>query len=591
MNMTTPFLRSLWSISTLLILLTPCLAQVDSREKAKKEEERKQELKRKTYALVDDIAIGALSIKLPENQSFILAEAADLLWDRDEKRARNLFWDAFNAISLMTPQANGVVDKKKAQSAFFQTYGLRRELLLRVAQRDGDLAMDMMRSVPPLPPEFIPAGYLPDLEQEIGAQAAARDPKRAFQIAHASLAKGLSYTQINLLWRLNALDRELGLKFAGELIDKIQTKNMSIDRVASHLAVGLLTSSRRSSTAAVIDNHTEPGPVQWRPLDLSREQKRQLVEMITNAALALGAKGELLYDVSDVMQEIEELAPERAGPLEKKLAAFNQTLNKEQSNWQQYNSLIRKGTPEEIVAAAQNADNDQRRMLQQQAIVIAVMRKRADSLREYIVNEIKDDSARKELLDSLDQEAISAAANRGNAEELQKLISQVRLKEERARAMAEMAVLLEKKNEHEEALKLLAEAETLIKNDFSSETQTNALLALVVAYALVDPSKAFPILEAAMERANDQISKAVLLDKIVKTGAIKKGEIILQNSGVSLDLIMFKHGKGLAALAEADFDRTKGIADRLERNELRLMARLTMAKLLLLHNTQSNTRK
>jgi hypothetical protein len=148
--------------------------------------------------------------------------------------------------------------------------------------------------------------------------------------------------------------------------------------------------------------------------------------------------------------------------------------------------------------------------------------------------------------------------------------------------MAEMALMLEKKGEHDEALKLLDEAQTLIKNDFSSDTQTNALLALVCAYALVEPARSFAIMEASIDRANDQISKLMLLDKVVRTGTVKKGEIILQNSGgISMDFMMFKYGKSVITLAKADFDRTKGLADRVARNELRIMARLMLAHVLL----------
>ena len=50
---------------------------------------------------------------------------------------------------------------------------------------------------------------------------------------------------------------------------------------------------------------------------------------------------------------------------------------------------------------------------------------------------------------------------------------------------------------------------------------------------------------------------------------------------------MFKYGKAIAALASADFDRTKAAADRFERNELRLMVRLLLAQALLRSDDQA----
>ena len=147
--------------------------------------------------------------------------------------------------------------------------------------------------------------------------------------------------------------------------------------------------------------------------------------------------------------------------------------------------------------------------------------------------------------------------------------------------MAEIAIVLEKKGNHDEALKLLDEAQTFIKTDLSSETQTDALLALITAYALVEPGRAFGIIERTIDQANDELAKVLLLDKIVKSGATKKGEIKLRDGGMmQVDFAVFRYGKSVAALANVDFDRTKAAADRFERNELRLMMRLLLAQAL-----------
>ncbi len=578
MKMKLPVVRSFLFLLMLLVFSASSLAQSDDKEKVKKEAERKQELQRKSYVLVDEIATGALSLKLPENRAFVLAESADLMWERDEKRARNLFWDALNTLTLVTVPASNEPEAKKNLKSFLAGFGLRRELILKVARRDPELALDLLRSLQAPPPELLRASYLPDLEQEIAAEAATRDPKRAFQIARESLAKGLTFSVFNLLLRLHDLDTELGSRFAGELIDKLQTKNIATDIVASRLAMELLVSSRTPIEPAGDDTYRGEAS----PLQLGREQRRQLVDMLANSALGLSANNNLLYSIKELMPEFEEFAPDRVPLLQKKFAVLNETLTKEQKGWQQFNSLARNGTPEELLAASQEINSEHRPWLQQQAIVSAVLRKRADSLREYINAEIEDEGTRKSLIDTLDTEQINSAINKGNVDELRKVLAMTRRKEERARAMAEMALLLEKKGEHDEALKLLDEAQTLIKSDFSSDTQTNALLALVCAYALVEPARAFAIMEGAIDRANDQISKLMLLDKVVRTGTVKKGEFILQNSGgISMDFVMFRYGKSVSILAKTDFDRTKGLADRLGRNELRMMARLMLAQSLL----------
>jgi hypothetical protein len=148
--------------------------------------------------------------------------------------------------------------------------------------------------------------------------------------------------------------------------------------------------------------------------------------------------------------------------------------------------------------------------------------------------------------------------------------------------MAEIAMMLEKKGKHDDALKLLDEAQTLVKLDLTSQSQSEALLAVLLADALIDPDRAFTAIEPIIDRANDNLGKLLLLDKLIKSGFVKDGEIKLQRPGIiSMDFAIFKYGKGVVALANADFNRTKSLTDRLQRNELRVMARLLMVQSLM----------
>jgi hypothetical protein len=591
--------RTVISASLVCILLaflcTPqAYAQVSEKEKKEQEQEKKLQLEKKTYALLEETANGAPGLKLTENRFFILTTAADLIWDRDQTRARGLFWDALNALSLMAPPAKSqtnppgskAVLKAEEQGRYLQLFSLRQDLLRRVALRDPQLALDMLRhSRQPLP-DVNSDFNLPDdreLEQQIASEAAGNDPERALALARESLTKGLSFQLFELLYRLNQKDSKLGTKFAGNIIEKLRAANLSTDVYGARIAISLLNFSRQPMYMP----ERTPHAAQFRQLKLDEEQRRELTELITNAALTEPANPSLLYDLSEVMAEIERFTPERIPLIQRKLAAFTQTLNKEQRISQAYNSLFRHGTPEEMLKLANQAGDD-REWMQQQAVVLAVMRGRADAVREFARNEIDDEGRRRKLLDQLDTEQIDYAVAKGNEDELRRLMPQVRRKEERARAMVQIALVMEKKGNHDEALKLLDEAQTMIKTDLFSDARTNALLALITVYAQVEPTKAFGLVEGVIDRANGDVAKAVFLDKIVKSGVVKSGEIRLQNSGViPIDFAVFKFGQGITALANADFERTKAAADRFERPELRLMARLMLAQALLRGNPEA----
>ena len=594
----------------LFALLTPAkdLAQDGEKDKAQKQIEKRQELERKTLAMLDEVATQALSLRLPENRSFVLAAAADLLWTHDEKRARNLFWDALN--SLTSPNNPTTADAKdpakdaagkdasakdstakdsiakrsaneKAQdlNQYYAAFSLRHEFLLKVARHDPQLALDMLRATRLPTPDNLNAGYaLPDerdLEQEIANQTAARDPAHALQLARESVAKGLTYQAYGVLLQLNQNNPEAALEFAGDLIGKIQTANVLTDDTACGMALMLLRASRPAPAAAENTAFLSGGQIK-----LSDDQRRTLVDVLIDAAESVSANSNLLVGLMEVLPDIEHVAPDRAEKVKTKLAT--RVLTKEQKEWAQLDSLFSKGTPEDLVRAGVGASDEARKNFYQAAAAKAVMNGKAEALREFIKSEVKDESQRSSLNDLLDAHQMNLSLNRGDVEEMEKLLPSIRQKEKRAVMMAEIAIMLEKKGRHDEALKLLDEAQPLVKLDLTSQAQSDALLAVLLADAIADPDRAFAAIEPVVDRANDNLGKLLLLDKLIKTGFVKDGEIKLQQPGViSLDFAIFKYGKGVVALANADFNRTKALTDRLQRNELRVMARLLLVQALL----------
>ncbi|HEX6285686.1 MAG TPA: hypothetical protein VFZ71_12460, partial [Pyrinomonadaceae bacterium] len=550
-----------------------------------KEIEQRQEFERRTLALLNEVASAAWSLKLPENRIFVMTSAAELLWGFDEKRARNLYWEAINSLNLVVPPARRASEslskeeRLKIQQALVAVYELRRNTLRRVARRDPQLAFEMLRATRQVVLRESKSQFFPpddrQLEQDIAREVAAHDPARALQLARESLAKGFTLELLNLIGQLTQKDPEKASEFAGDVISKLRMTNVAADFRASTIAVRLLQYSR-------MPDPTVPGAsLRSTPqmIRLTDDQRRDLVEVVTNAALNASANSNLLFDVSRVMPEIQQFFPERRAPLEQKRAAFDATLSKEQRHENTLNDLVRRGIPEEIVRGAASESEGTRLALYRQAAISAVARGTTESFRDLVSKEIKDEDEQRKVIDLLDAEQISLAARHKKIDELRELLPKIRLKEERARAMIAMALILKENGEDAEAAALLDEAAPLIKANLSSESQTNALLSLLAAYALIDPPKAFALAERTVDQANDQISLLMLLDRVVKSGAVKKSEIILDQAGIMpLDILVFRYGKGVAALAKVDFGRTRALADRFERPELRLMARLMIVK-------------
>ncbi|HMH42995.1 MAG TPA: hypothetical protein VK557_05895 [Pyrinomonadaceae bacterium] len=597
---------SLISILLPLIIITTAppqaAAQVDEKEKAEKELAKRQELEKKALRLLDETVGAAWSLKLPENRFYVLTKAADLVWPHDEKRARSLFWEALNSLNLpgnqavdgtapKNPPANDTAkpsptktptkEQAEALNQYYATLQTRREFLRKVAQRDPQLALDMLHASRPLLPRQIAGMFQSaddiDLEQEITYAAAANDPTRALQIAHESMAKGLTFQILSFLDQVLQKDEHAGSQLAGEIISKLNTENFNTS-AAPYIAMQLLQLSR---TGGAVLRASLSLDSSFKRLKLDDDQKQELVNMLTDAALSVTKPQDILLNIRFVMPEIEQYAPDRAAKLKVQIAEFDRTLPQAQRDWNNFNAMFENATPEEMIKSANKVAGDQRARLFYSAAAKAVARGETDRYRELINSQIENEDERTTALDSLNTEQMYYDFSQGKADDLEKLFPLIRAKEQRVMAMTQLAVMLEKKGQHDEAVTLLDDARALVKVDLTNEKESNALLAVMLGYSLVDSPKAFAMIEPIIDRTNEDVSKLVLLDKIVKSGAIKNGEIIMNQPRIPIDFAMLQYSPGVAALGKADFDRTRALADRFQRNELRIVARLLLAQAIL----------
>src|SRR5260370_18295407 len=68
---------------------------------AEEQEKQKSELDKKAYRLLDQVIDEAQSLKLVENRVRVQINAADLLWDHNQARARSLFSLAAEGVTEM----------------------------------------------------------------------------------------------------------------------------------------------------------------------------------------------------------------------------------------------------------------------------------------------------------------------------------------------------------------------------------------------------------------------------------------------------------------------------------------------------------
>lgn len=586
-----PTLRSL--TLCLLMLSTTAAAQLPPSQPVKQEsvEEKakaRKELERKALVLLDETLEGAQVLKLAENRAALRVQAGDLLWTRDEKRARALFRDA--AADLATMKAG---DANRPDRSYWMATQLRSQMLYTVAARDGQLALELLRESRPASEDGSNAASGdPDmelrLEQSLTALAAENDPKAALRLAEESLSKGVTYGVLGLLERLRHKDAEAATKLAGKIVERLRGETLGGSGheawmvAASLLRIVLLPPSNELLYFGMPSHPTRPAE-KPKPLVMEDSDLRELADMVAAAALkdsaANGAYG-MMMTIRPLIPELEKRVPARAAQLRLKLAEMDKVMDPRAKMWSQYDTLMSK-PPEAILEEAAKSPAEMREHLYSAAAMKLFKAGEVERARAVVTESMRG-QGRDQMLALLEQAEVARAVEKGNTDEARGVVSRIKSKERRASALAELALAYAAKGDRKTAGGLLEEARSLIDRQPDNEREVQALLEVARGYALVEPSKTFEMIDPLIDQANDMMSAAALLEKFGAGGGMfRKGEMVLAPGMGELGGMYARYVKALAELSRVDFDRTRQTADRFNRDEARLMARLIVARSIL----------
>ena len=573
----------------LLLLSATAAAQLPQAKQESEEEKAKarKELERKALALLDETLEGTQVLKLAENRASVRVQAADLLWPRDEKRARALFRDAATDLAAMKSG-----DPKRGDQTDWMAAQLRSQLLYTVAARDAQLALELLRESRPVSEDGsnTPTGD-PNMElrmeQSLTALAAESDPKAAMRLAEESLSKGVTYGVLGLLDRLRYKDAEAATKLAGKIVEKLRGETLGGGRESWMVAAALLRSVLlpQSGERLYYGLPAPPAraPEKPKPLVMEDSDLRELADLVAAAALkdssVNGAYGMMMM-IRPLLPELEKRVPARAAQLRLKLAEMDKMLDPSTKAWTQYESILSK-PPEGILEEAAKAPAETRGQLYMAAASKLFNAGEVEKARA-IANENLRGQERDQLLAFLDNAEVARAVEKGNTDDARAVVSRIKSKERRASALAQLALAYAAKGDKKTAGGLLEEARSLLDRQPDNEREVEALLEVARGYALVEPAKTFELLDPLIDQANDMMSAAALLEKFGAGGGMfRKGEMVLGPGMGELGGMYARYVKALAELSRVDFDRTRQTADRFNRDEARLMARLIVARSIL----------
>lgn len=232
-------------------------------------EKQKEEWTKNAYRLLDQVVDEAQSLKLAENRIRIEINAADMLWDRDQSRARSMFQLASDAVADMMRSTDTTNNRQgPGPNQGRRPAQLRQELVLSAARHDAPLAYQLLAATKPPPsptpaptdtrnPRTIPIMDEDNLEQNLLAQVAALDPKLAAQNADQMLEEGQFPRSLTaVISQLQRQDAEAARKLATKTVSRLQTTNLLSNNEADTLALGLLMGGPRVAAASTSTSDT-----------------------------------------------------------------------------------------------------------------------------------------------------------------------------------------------------------------------------------------------------------------------------------------------------------------------------------------------
>ena len=598
------YLKQLLYSLIVIVLVSNLIFAQDSPTESQAEKDKAQaEKEKKAVALIEDIAGQISLLKNPDNRALTLASVADLLWKRDEKRARQLFRQSADEIVAGNNAPSDNNTQIPFAFDFLQNPSPRADILRTIAARDAELALELLYITRPAnvaaalasysrnPPKSgsktkSPADSMEQsrnrvlaenelrLEQSFSEKAAESDPKLAAKLLRESIAKnGVTSSVFGILQKINEKDNELAVKLLSEVNQKLVGENYDGESSMSSLAVDFL---RRFYIDA---DKNAPKSKETKTLKLEAAAAKELANKLADAFLKADSSRNSMgvyFQMRSAMSVLEKLVPERAALLKQKQDAMKKSLPEEMTSFDDVFDSDDK-TPDKMVSNAAKMPAQMRGFMYRNAINEAVKDGSTDAVRASL-NQAPAGKERDDAIAYLDSKVAESKIKDGKIDEARRIIDSLGSTKEKVERLVQMAISFQQKNtkeDNETAAKLMTEARGLIDYSPEDEDAANDFLRIVSGYAYVEPATAFSMLDAFADQVNELVNASATVAKFDKNNQnFKNGELILTRGLPRIGGKVLSYGKEAQLLANDDIDRLQNIAGKFQRPDAQILLKL-----------------
>ena len=549
-------------VLSLLLLVLPRIASAQGFVgEPPRDEKPTPAIEKKAFDLLETISEQVTSLHAPSNRIRAESIVADLLWARDEKRARSLFKTA--ADDLTNVVANIDFGEPDVYQQLIGLSQQRADVVNRLAAHDPDAALSLLRATQLGVASDPRAKWYSDLETNmelhLAGVIAKQNPARALELARTTLRRGVSYGLIGLLNDLQKKDPRSAQTLYKEMVEQIKSEDLERNYDLTEAAWNLLW---------------------FQPPQANEDTYRDLIGTLINSTLTITPTDQSSINVAQnvyaqlqsLMPQIEKYAPARAAALRQWSQNAERSFDPSLRMYQELNKVLQEGTVEDVLALAPRYSAELQNQIYSQAAWKALSSGDANRARQIITDLISDPMQRRQMLAQIDNQSLEIAIGQDKIAEARQAVSRMKQMDQRVQVLVRLATTLARKGDKKGALELLNEARTAADSVLPGAGQMGARLTLAQSYASLDPDQSFAIVQPLIVKINELVTAATVLDGF-DAKYLKEGEWIIPGSG-TLGNLVSNLNRTLTMLARVDFDRARSAADQIERPELRLTANL-----------------
>ncbi len=522
--------------------------------------EKETELKKQAVEFLRETGLEVKNLRTLENRISFSAEIAGLMWFHDEKEARILYQTTISDFRQLLTELNQQYSTLEASEKTEEVYddylfgeattkskvlrkvekamGVRQQIALSIAEHNAETGYEFFNSTSQIitNDELSQRISYRDLYTELKLLdfMAEQDIDKSIEAARKLIAKGKGFEILGLVKKIYDKDDKKGAALGEELISKM--KSDSINPANQYYFSGILNMG--------IENLEKIKDTPNKKPLFSRESLRDIADLLGQQILKYDTKE--FTDAEQYAALIEKFSPARAAQIRLK---FKEAKKNETDS----NRNTRVETDTDSVSNRRNESNEQQQQITEE------------------VKKLQNKDLPKE-----EREKVIA--------KMREIISKVKSREQKIIGLSLLASQVANFGDKELANEIMTEARNLVTTSPKTYKDYLSVWMLASGYTQVDTDKAFPLLEDTIFRLNETVSAFIKVAEFIDVNAeiIEDGEVQVGSFGGELTRGLLSElgvaNQPLLTLAKADFARTKGLTDKFDRLEVRILAKMLIIR-------------